>query len=536
MKRKIISGKTGFEIEDLPGTSKSFITEPGDRLILPIDSGCRFDVSEDFPDIVGAHRFNSRSMTLGMILLERNGDYLALVPEDTVGAGCRIYKNGAELLEAAVTSQGEILELPGTLREIIAAYRKLRGNLRVTLDEKSKRLPELERLSRSTIVYVWQDDYEKLMYSNKDEKVSVRNPDGILNIARKLKADGIDDVMFGIFFKSDQPAVNELRKLGYMASKYDNYNDVPPADLCEILPETRINECDYLKHRIGDYPDKILTTAGGSLATAWQLDGLDGKRHSQYTMCPLCAVEAMKKEIPEEIKGADYAARFIDVFGTGLAECHSESHSFTLRESVGIKRSAFEFLTDIGLIPGTEDGCEALASAVCYNEGIASPVFFRYDWREAGRKKARLYETHEAAEWFRKYMLNPEYRFPLWELCWRDSVISYPYWGDSLLCCQEVTPERILMAALFAEPPLYSFFEKDFEKLEGLIVESYNKIREVLCAVGNLPMTDFGRVGDGLYRSEFGGKVSVFANFTSEEKRFENVRVAGMGFEVVGHS
>ena len=533
MLKKIALHNTSFEINEIAGVSKSFVTKPDDKLIFPIDSGCRFDVSEDFPDIIGTHGFNSRSMTLGMILMERDKNYLALVPEDTIDAKCRIYRNDRGLLEAAIISDGNIRELTGSLKEIIASYRNLRGNLHVTLDEKVKRLPELERFAHSAIVYIWQDDYEKLMYSNKDEKISVKNPDGILKIADRLRSDGIKDIMFGIFFRSDQPAVNELRKLGFMASKYDNYNDVPPADLCEILPKARIDECDYLKRRIGGYPDKIQTGANGSLWTAWELDGLDGKRHSQFTMCPLCAVEAMKKEIPEEIKGSDYTARFIDVFGTGLSECHSPSHRFTRRESVGIKRSAFEFLTDIGLIPGTEDGCEALAPAVCYNEGIASPVYFRYDWREAGRKKARLYETEEAAAWFRKYMLNPEHRFPLWELCWRDSVISYPYWGDSLLCCPAVAKERILMAALFAEPPLYSFFEKDFEKLEELIVCSYNRLREVLDAVGNLPMTDFEKLSDSLYSSEFGGKLRVIANFSDEEKIADGKVIPPMEFCVI---
>lgn len=533
MIKHIKSQSTIFEIDDQPGRSKKILSKPGDKLILPIDSGCRFRVDEDFPDILGTRAFNSRELTLGMILFERGGDYLALAPTDTLDARCTVRKNSDGLLEAEIVSHSEISELTGSLPRIIEAYRKLRAGLRVTLAEKKQKLPELDHLSRSAIIYVWHDDYEKLMYSNKDEKVKVSNPDGIVRIAEKLKADGLSDIMFGIFFRSDQSAVNELRGLGFMASKYDNYNDVPSAELCEILPKTRTDECDYLKRRVGDYPGKILTSQDGTPATAWQLDGLDGKRHSQYTMCPMCAVEAMKNEIPREIKGIDYAARFIDVFGTGLSECHSPAHPFTRRESVKIKRSAFEFLTSIELIPGTEDGCEIFAPVLCYNEGMASPVFFRRDFREAGRRKARLYETQEDIEWFRSYMVDPEHRFPLWELCWRDSVISYPYWGDSLLCCPEIIKERILLAALFAEPPLYSFFEKDFGKLEDLIVTSYNKIREVLLTVGDLPMTDFSSPADKLYRSEFGGRISVVANFSTEEQSYCKTRIAPLDFAII---
>lgn len=533
MIKHIRSQNTAFEIDDHPGNSKKILSNPGDKLILPIDSGCRFGVEENFPDILGTRAFNSRELTLGMIMLERSGNYLALAPTDTLSARCTVIRNSGNLLEAEITAQCEIIELTGELPQIIEAYRKLRSELRVTLAEKKQKLPGLDRLTRSAIIYVWHNDYEKLMYSNKDEKVKVDNPGGIVRIAEKLKDDGLSDLMFGIFFKSDQAAVNKLRDLGFMASKYDNYNDVPPVRLCDILPKTRIDECDYLSRRVGDHPGRILTSSTGTLATAWQLDGLDGKRHSQYTMCPLCAVEAMKKEIPEEIANADYAARFIDVFGTGLSECHSPAHPFTRRESVGIKRSAFEYLTSIGLIPGTEDGCEILTPALCYNEGMASPVFFRRDFREAGRRKARLYETKEDIEWFRKYMVDPEHRFPLWELCWRDSVISFPYWGDSLLCCPEIVRERILLAALFAEPPLYSFFEKDFKRLENLIVTSYKRIREVLLTVGDLPMTDFSKPADKLYRSEFGGKFSVVANFSTDEQSYDKTKIAPLDFTII---
>ena len=130
-------------------------------------------------------------------------------------------------------------------------------------------------------------------------------------------------------------------------------------------------------------------------------------------------------------------------------------------------------------------------------------------------------------------MVDPEHRFPLWELCWRDSVISFPYWGDSLLCCPEIVRERILLAALFAEPPLYSFFEKDFRRLENLIVTSYKRIREVLLTVGDLPMTDFSKPADKLYRSEFGGKFSVVANFSTDERSYGKTKIAPLDFTII---
>ena len=188
MIKQIRSQNTAFEIDDHPGNSKKILSKPGDKLILPIDSGCRFGVEENFPDILGTRSFNSRELTLGMIMLERSGNYLALAPTDTLSARCTIIRNSGNLLEAELTAQCEIIELTGELPQIIEAYRKLRSELRVTLAEKKQKLPGLDRLTRSAIIYVWHNDYEKLMYSNKDEKVKV---DRIMGHGGFFKTKGV---------------------------------------------------------------------------------------------------------------------------------------------------------------------------------------------------------------------------------------------------------------------------------------------------------------------------------------------------------
>lgn len=90
MRETITCEGVTFAVENVPGISKSFITLPGDHLILPIDSGCRFGVEEHFPEILGTCAFNSRELMLGMILLERSGKYLALAPTDSIPSRCRV--------------------------------------------------------------------------------------------------------------------------------------------------------------------------------------------------------------------------------------------------------------------------------------------------------------------------------------------------------------------------------------------------------------------------------------------------------------
>lgn len=499
-------------------------TESGDRLILPIDEGisipCDSDdeVLSELSLLNFKRSFCCREGTLSLILWQRGDAFTALAVDDiTVGSYSLLRENRLLTVEINVSEHDKALLhiFSGSLSKVIQSYRELRRSQGwlVTLEQKSKRLPSVMRLARSADLWIWQDDFEKLMYSNRDENVIINGTPEMTRILNEMKAAGMDDILMSLFFKTDEKVLPEVKRLGYMSTKYDNYNDVPPDELLDFLPRERVEQCDYLKRRIGDYPDKIIMRSDGKLGTAWQLDGTDGKRHSQYTMCPVCALEAMKNEIPAETQDKGYSARFIDVFGGSLSECHSPGHSFTRWESVKIKNAAFELLTDLGLMPGTEDGMEAIIPSLVYNEGMASPVFMRLNWRECGRLKARMYEAPEETEWFRKYMLNPVWRFPMWELVARDCVISFPYWGDSTLCCPDVLQERILLSALFGTPPLYSIYSGSWERLKDMILSSYQKLHPLLESIAGMAMTDYSIIAEGIYHSEFGNRFQVIANF-----------------------
>ena len=519
-------------------------TEKGDRLILPIDEGIMLPVETD-DEVLSelsllnfSANFCSREGTLSLILWQRGYMYTALAMDDiTVGRYSLIRENRLLTVEiSADTAENALLHIfSGSLSEVMQSYRELRRSQGwlVTLEQKSKRLPSVMRLARSADLWIWQDDYEKLMYSNRDEHISIDTAPIMTDILNSMKSAGMDDILMSLFFKTDEKALPEVNRLGYMSTKYDNYNDVPPDELLDFLPRERVEQCDYLKRRIGDYPDKITMWSNGKLGTAWQLDGTDGKRHSQYTMCPVCALEAMKNEIPAETRDKGYSARFIDVFGGSLCECHSPAHPFTRQESVKIKNAAFELLTDLGLMPGTEDGMEAIIPSLVYNEGMASPIFMRLNWSECGRRKARLYEAPDETEWFRKYMLNPGWRFPLWELAARDCVISFPYWGDSTLCCPEAVNERVLFSALYGTPPLYSFFAGNWEYLKDMIISSYHKLHPLLKAISGMAMTDYGAIDDGIYRSEFGFSYEVIANFTKSQYFYRSHIIGAKDFIIL---
>lgn len=502
----------------------------GDRILLPVDEGIALAAEGEYEFGNISSDFCSRGGTMSMIIIERNGQYL-LCALDT-GAYARyelIKESGLYQLSMYCTEPCEVQYIIcSTLAEACRYYRRLKAHLLSFLENKISALPESEKLIGGAIFWVWNDDYERVMYSDENPDISPCAAEFMLQAAEKLYARGVKKALFGIFFGPDGRAAAPLyNKFGYISTKYDNYNDVPRPDMLKFIPKNRILNCDYSQRRIKDYPDGVQTDTNGELTKAWALRGYDGKMHDQNTLCPKVAAQRMKEEIPaqwEEFPA--YEGRFIDVYGGGIASCSSKKHPVTRGECIQIKNKAFRFVSDLGLITGTEDGFEDIIGSILYNEGMNSPFHFRFDKMDCGRRKAQDY-GEEGAAFQKKYMLNPACRVPLWHLVYHDCVISFPYWGDAINSCRETMQDKALFSCLYGCPPLYSFFAGNFDALEEEIVRTYHMIAEVTEKVTTLPMTDFVYLTKDftVQKTVFGGRYTVVANFSEKDFEYKGVVV-----------
>ncbi len=511
----------------------------GDRLILPVDEGIAIEADKeyekgelDISNIGGT--FYSREGTLAMLLVEREGKFLMIALDDATHASYRAVRTQG-LYALSLTTEKETTVFYGifdTLPEAAAYYRRHLAKASVTLTEKIEKNPEILKLAHGAVFWVWQDNYDEVMYADRDTDADPSVGGAIFDIADALRAGGVDNALFGIFFNEDSQSVEALyRKYGYIATQYDNYNDVLDPSMLSLIPNNRARRCDYTRRRMKDYPDGVQIRADGSRKPAWALRGFDGEMHPQNTLCPVVAAERIKTEIPQIIaRYPYYKGRFIDVYGgCGLSECYSKTHPATKEEIVEIKKDAFAALGEMGLIAGTEDGCDGIADSLVYAEGLHSPVYFRNN--DSGRKHAHRYTAERAAH-IRKYMLDPASRVPLFELVYHDCLLALPYWGDSSASDPSLLKRKILFACLYGCVPLYSFFVKDFEELRTDILESYHRIRSVLQEIAALPMTDFASLTENstVQRSVFGGRYEIVANFSSLTYRYNGMSIAPEDF------
>lgn len=142
-----------------------------------------------------------------------------------------------------------------SLVEACKYYRNQQKDEILTLSDKIKNNPEVEKMIGGGIFWIWNDHYDEVMYSDFDTDVSPATGEDLLTIADELYNNAIEKAMFGIFFNADSKFSEPLyKKYGYLSTQYDNYNDVLNPELLSIIPNNRVKNCDYTFRRMKDYP------------------------------------------------------------------------------------------------------------------------------------------------------------------------------------------------------------------------------------------------------------------------------------------
>ena len=509
----------GFKVNGIVPTPK---LREGDRIFIPMGEGIALKVGEKDPIANAYGDFCSKQGTLCMVIVEREGKFLLISLENGVYSSydTRPEDGCYKLLVKNKEECGVSYAVFDSLKDACACHRALHGEV-ITLDEKIKANPEINNLVGGGIFWIWNNNYDEVMYSDYDTDVEPATGDDLMRIADDLHKNGVDKAMMGIFFEPDSNFVEPLyKKYGYISTQYDNYNDVLNPEMLSIIPNNRAKNCDYTARRMKDYSAGVQITPTGELAKAWAIKGFDGLMHSQNTLCPVIAAERIKEEIPQILaKYPYYKGRFIDVYGCRLGTCYSDVHPSTMAETLVVKNGAFEAMEKMGLITGTENGFDGIVNHLTYSEGLHSPVNLQIP--DSGRKHAHIMNDGQTAH-IGKEMMRPERRVPLWQLVYHDCMMTFPYWGDSTESAPKYTNRRVLFACLFGCPPLYSFSVKDYEALKPAILDSYKRISDVHSKVATLKMTDYEVLSEDytLQRSVFGDKYSVTVNFSDTEKEY----------------
>ncbi len=511
---------------DYPGAWKM---QKGDIGFYPIGTGYAFPV--DMKDVPFQKRQSCVAgvgWSMGMYAFKRGDFYLLSAVEQGVDAEILNFKSGGLNHTAVrwIPEKGKFgydrkmrFIVGRTLIETMGAYREYRKSMGYvkTLAEKAKQLPHLERMKGAADFWIWDDNMTNRLYGRPE--IPNRPKRDVRAVAQEMLRLGIDRVLWNYVEPETPEDCRYLKSLGFIVGKYDIYRDVLPADIAHKIIKCRVERSVNTKY----WPDIVNIDENGEPRKAWKVHGTDGKMYWQHSVCEIAAYELTKLNVPPELKKIPYNSRFIDVQAATLVrECYNPKHPATRRVGADYIRRQQDYLTSLGLINGVECGNEIYAAHYHYAEGLLSPTKFRIPG--SGRKMTHVHTRSEMPEATEKFMLNPEFRVPLWELVYHDCVINYWYWGDSNCCCPELMYKFDNFNALYGYPPIYSLDMTHWNLLKNQIAASYKRSAAVARKVAFERMTNFEYLTSDkkVQRTTFSNGVTVTANFSERDYTTES--------------
>ena len=510
----------------------AWVPDAGDTGVYPFGEGMAYPVADTNVQLHAEWgTFNCGMMlTMGFFGFMRGDVCVMTGVRDNCDTALVVSRRNG-LLEAQVRHQPEYgrwgydremrVFLGGGIGGVCKQYRSWRERLGMvrTLAEKARETPGLLRFAGTADVWLWDENVMNRLYGRP--MVSTRVPRDAVALAREMKALGMERVLWNDIEDGSRAVGDELRRMGYMTGKYDVYRDVLPPEIADkVIPYRRARSVfTPICH------DIVRILEDGTPAGAWAVHGLDGKMYDQQAVCDLVTPELTRRKAGPNVAMYKYDARLVDVqSGMGAGECYSPRHPCTRRQGADAIRRQNRYLSDeLHQIVGVEVGGETSVSSFHYSEGLlSSPSEYRLE--NAGRRMTTLCYGTNVTPTITKYLINPRYRIPLWELVYHDCSVSYWYWGDSQNSCPELMPLRDLFCALYGVPPLYSLDTVGWERLKHDIAQSYKRATPVARETMFSRMTDWWRLtADALVqRVRFANGVTVTVNFSDKEYALEN--------------
>ncbi|GEM_PF-613761 len=387
------------------------------------------------------------------------------------------------------TDHGGYVALAKRYRRAAAAVGKL-----VTLAEKQQRLPQIARMRGAPVAWL-QHGYQ---YTSTVERTAD---------LRWLYTQGISNMI--VPYTLGMLDTNDVRRWGWLFSRYDLYSDVWPAEQAEPA---------HVPNRVFGYPDDIQVLANSTLRRGWVRMTEHGE-FPGYVLCPRQHLKWARARIPPTLADGPYLARLIDTTAAlPLGECYSTNHPMTRSDDKAARLALLKYVGELGLVCGSEMGSDWAVPALCYGEGLLSPAAFRHP--NAGYLPLNMQPVTNTY----RYMLNPAVRVPLWELVYHDCCVAYWYWGDANNTFPALWPQRNLFNALYAVPPLYKIATTtEWHAARAQIIATDQMLDPVFAQIGFEEMTGhrFLTHDRTLQLSEFAGGARVVVNFSTTPHAFE---------------
>lgn len=403
-------------------------------------------------------------------------------------------------------------------------YRKYvwEKNQVVSLKEKQKRFPALEKMMGGVHIYVWD---------------KARN----VEFAKELKSSGVEKALF-LWDANHTPYPepgfdNQLKELGYATGGYELFTDLKTRD-------TAFYEYDFngpMRYAHTVYPGKFNQLA------ARKSDGKTYFNQFGTTSCPEAIRPEIYRKAEAKIREFQHETYFLDVYqANGVFECYSEDHPLTREQFCQAVIKNHQIMEDkYNQYIGGEWGAEYVNAHVAYVHGMMTlqrtwwgsgiekkgTIYYTGDWRSNPRP-TQMVGTRVANDTYLKYSINEYTRIPLYELVYHDAVVTSWRWEDGNHHTPEIWWKKDLFNILYGSAPLWNLDRERWEEYKITFIESYKKVVPWLEQIASDEMVShrFLSPDHKVQESVFSSGKKVVVNFGGSEVLLEGKSIEPKGF------
>lgn len=384
-------------------------------------------------------------------------------------------------------------------------YRKYLEEKRqfVSLKTKIYENPQVEKLMGASHAYLWGDGRTAAA-------------------VREYAQAGLDRMWLGYDQdpRSDKHIVDETslsaaKDLGFLIGPYDTLDNIQPARSSDSVSSI--------------FDDELYASGCVMRKDGKKMTGFAGRGCQLSSEALRLAKRPFLKERVDRFKASGANSYFIDcdAFGDFL-EDYDQRHPMTKGKDRENRSVRMQFVAGQSkMVLGSEGGTAWSTQYVHFLHG-AHDTFNTVFWPLLKDKKkfGTWWPPEAMGVFFKKVKVDqdfmtakysPNYRLPLFQTVFHDSVVSTERWEMSLSKIPAAAHIRALFWQLYNVAPIWNLNIKEWQKYKDRIVEHHKFFSEVHRALFDLPISNFEWLTEdhSVQRITFANKFRLTANFSS---------------------
>jgi hypothetical protein len=392
----------------------------------------------------------------------------------------------------------------------------------ISLKDKQKRFPALEKMIGGVHIYVWDKARD-------------------IEFAEELKHSGIEKAL--ILWDANHipyPEIgydNKLKELGFATGGYELFTDLKTRDTATY--EVDSNSPMRFAHTV--YPGKFNQLA------ARKSDGTTYFNQFGHTSCPEAIRPEIFRKVEAKLKEFPHETYFLDVYqANGIFECYSKDHPLTREEFAKAVVKNHQILENkYKQYLGGEWGAEYVNAHVAYVHGMMTlqrtwwgsgiekkgTIYYTGDWKSNPRP-TQMTGTRVANDKYLKYSINEYTRVPLYELVYHDAVVTSWRWEDGNHHTPEIWWKKDLFNILYGSAPLWNLDRERWDEYKYSFIESYKNVCPWLQQIGTDELVShrFVTRDHKVQESVFSSGKKVVVNFSDKDFSYQGKVVKAKSF------